>query len=55
MVAYTKDAKRVRYPLVPLQRTPLEYRSIFHLTTYFGRLGCVEFVYPETIQYADGI
>lgn len=55
MVAYTKDRERVRYPLVPLQRTPLEYRGIHQLTTYFGRLGCVEVVYPETIQYADGI
>jgi hypothetical protein len=55
MVVYTKDQNRVRFPLVPLQRTPLEYRSIFHITTYFGRLGVVEFVYPETIRYADGI
>ena len=55
MVAYTKDMNRVRFPLVPLQRTPLEYRSIFHITTYFGRLGVIEFVYPETIMYADGI
>jgi hypothetical protein len=55
MMAYTKDPQRVRFPLVPLQRTPLEYRSIFHITTYFGRLGVVEWVYPETAQYADGI
>lgn len=55
MVAYTKDRERVRYPLVPLQRTPLEYRGIYQMTTYFGRLGCLEVVYPETIQYADGI
>ena len=55
MIAYTKDKKRVRYPLVPLQRTPLEYRSLFQLTTYFGRLGVVEFPYPETVAYADGI
>lgn len=55
MVAYTKDPMRVRYPLVPLQRTPLEYRSIYHLTTYFGRLGVVEFPYPETLAYRDGI
>lgn len=54
MVFYTQERKRVRYPLVPLQKTPLEYRSIFHLTTYFGRLGCVEFVYPETMLYRDG-
>lgn len=55
MVAYTKDERRVRFPMVPLQRTPLEYRGIHHITTYFGRLGSVEFVYPETLAYADGI
>ncbi|WP_233161761.1 MULTISPECIES: DUF2184 domain-containing protein [unclassified Achromobacter] len=55
MVAYTQDQQRVRFPLVPLQRTPLEYRSIYQLTTYFGRLGAVEFVYPETLGYRDGI
>jgi hypothetical protein len=55
MVVYTQDKIRVRFPLVPLQRTPLEYRSIYHLTTYFGRLGVMEFVYPATVAYADGI
>ena len=55
MMAYTKDRDRVRFPLVPLQRTPLEYRSLFQITTYYGRLGCMEFVYPETCGYADGI
>ena len=55
MVAYTRNRDYVRYPLVPLQRTPLEYRSIYQITTYYGRLGCVEFVYPETICYRDGI
>jgi len=55
MVVYTQDKQRVRYPLVPMQRTPLEYRSIYHLTTYFGRLGVLEIVYPETLYYADGI
>lgn len=55
MVAYTNDLDRVRFPMVPLQRTPVEYRSLYQITTYFGRLGVVEFVYPETVQYADGI
>lgn len=55
MIAYTNDMERVRFPLVPLQRTPLEYRGIHQLTTYFGRLGGVEFVYPETIGYRDGV
>ena len=55
MIAYTKDPTRVRFPLVPLQRTPLEYRDLRQLTTYFGRLGAVELVYPETIGARDGI
>ncbi|MFG1399840.1 DUF2184 domain-containing protein [Roseixanthobacter pseudopolyaromaticivorans] len=55
MKAYTKDPQRVRFPMTPLQRTPLEYRSLYQLTTYFGRLGVVEVVYPETIGYRDGL
>ena len=55
MVTYTRDKKRVRFPLVPLQHTPIEYRDIRQLTTYFGRLGVVEFVYPETVGYMDGV
>jgi len=55
LMVYTKERDRVRFPLVPLQRTPLEYRNLFQLTTYFGRIGCVEFVYPETLYYMDGI
>lgn len=55
MVAYTKDIDRVRFPLVPLQRTPVEYRDLRQLTTYFGRLGAIEFVYAETLGYRDGI
>ena len=55
MIAYTNDKQRVRFPMVPLQRTPLEYRSLYQLTTYYGRLGVVEFVYVETCGYADGI
>ncbi|WP_047236650.1 DUF2184 domain-containing protein [Chromobacterium subtsugae] len=55
MMAYTNDKKRIRFPMVPLQRTPLEYRDIRQLTTYFGKLGVVEFVYPETVGYRDGL
>ena len=55
MLAYTKDKKRVRYPMTPLQRTPLEYRSIWQSTTYFGRLGVIEMPYSETLGYADGL
>jgi hypothetical protein len=48
MFAYRKDPMRLRFPMVPLQRTPLEYRDIRQITTYYGRLGAVELVYPET-------
>lgn len=54
-VVYTKDSQRVRYPMTLLQRTPIQYDSIYHKTTYFCRLGCVEVVYPETIGYFDGL
>jgi hypothetical protein len=47
MFAYAKDPNYIRLPLVPLQRTPVEYRDIRQITTYFGRMGGVELVYPE--------
>ncbi|WOQ37371.1 DUF2184 domain-containing protein [Acinetobacter soli] len=55
MMCYTQSENRVRFPMVPLQRTPIEYRDLRQLTTYFGRLGVVEWVYPETAYYADGL
>jgi hypothetical protein len=55
MICYTNEYDKVRYPMTPLQRTPLEWRSIYNLTTYYGRLGVIEVVYPETILYRDGI
>ncbi len=55
MVAYTKDKKRVRFPMTLLQRTPVQYDSMWHKSTYFCRLGVVEFVYGITIGYANGL
>ena len=55
MMVYTKDKKRVRYPMTMLQRTPVQYDGIYHKSTYFCRLGAVELVYPETMGYFDGI
>lgn len=55
MIAYTDDADLLRFPLVPMQRTPLEFRGIRQLTTYFSRIGVVEVVYEETLMYVDGI
>ena len=55
MVVYMKDKQRVRFPMTMLQRTPVQYDSIWHKSTYFCRLGVVEVVYPETIGYFDGL
>lgn len=55
MVVYTKDKERVRYPMTMLSKTPLQYDSIWHRSTYYGRLGVLEIVYPETIGYRDGL
>ena len=56
MVAYTNEANRVRYPLVPLQRISApEYRGIHTLQAYQAMMGGVEFIYPETIGYRDGL
>ncbi len=55
MVAYTKDKNLVRFPMTMLQRTPVQFVSMYHLTTYYCRLGVVEFVYPETLAYRDGL
>lgn len=48
MFAYERNRRRIRLPIVPLQRTPIEPRGIRQITTYFGRIGGVEMVYPET-------
>lgn len=55
MAAYSKDPDMVRFPMTLLSRTPIENRGLWQITTYYCRLGVVEFVYPETVQYADGI
>ena len=53
MVAYTKNREYVRYPMTMLQRTPVQFTSIFHAVSYFCRLGVLEIVYPQTLGYAD--
>lgn len=53
VVAYTQDEKFIRFPLVPMLNTPLEYRGLYQLTTYYGRLGQVETPYGNTISYMD--
>jgi len=55
MVGYTQKKEYVRYPMTMLQKTPIQYDSIFHKTTYYCRLGVLELVYPETVGYRDGL
>ena len=55
LLCYVKEKDRVRYPMTLLQRTPIQYESIYHKSTYFCRLGNVELVYPTTIGALDGI
>ncbi|NYY68592.1 major capsid family protein, partial [Salmonella enterica] len=53
IVAYTQDEKYIRFPMVPLLNTPLEYRGMQQLTVYYGKLGQVEAPYSNTISYLD--
>lgn len=55
MVAYTNDENRVRYPMVPIRRETAYYQGIHYTAPYIWAFGVMEFVYPETVQYADGI
>lgn len=55
MVAYTNDVNRVRFPMVPIQRQTSYYKGIHFLCPYVYAFGEVEFVYPETVRYMDGI
>lgn len=55
MVAYTNSEDRVRYPMVPIRRETAYYQGIRFIAPYLWAFGELEIVYPETIQYADGI
>lgn len=55
MIAYSQKPEYVRFPMVPLQAMQPQYRGIWVATPYYGRLGRVETVYPETIGYRDGL
>ncbi|MEK6290040.1 MAG: DUF2184 domain-containing protein [Paraburkholderia tropica] len=55
MVAYNNDKKYVQFPMIDLQRTPLEYRSLFQIVTYWTRIGQIEWRYGVTAAYRDGI
>lgn len=55
MAAYTNDESRVRFPMVPIRRETPYYQGIRFTAPYLWAFGEVEFVYPETARYADGI
>lgn len=55
MVAYTNDEDRVRFPMVPVRRETPYYLGIRFNAPYIWAFGEVEFPYPETVLYRDGI
>lgn len=55
MVAYTNEEDRVRFPMVPIRRETSYYHGIRFIAPYIWAFGAVEFVYPETVLYRDGI
>lgn len=55
MVAYTNELDYVRFPMVPIRRETAYYQGIRFAAPYIYAFGEMEFVYPETVRYADGI
>ena len=55
MLCYTNDEARVRFPMVPIRRETPYFLGIKYNAPYIWAFGSVEFVYPETLIYRDGI
>lgn len=55
MVAYTNMEDKVRFPMVPIRRETPYYLGIKFNAPYIWIYGEVEIIYPECIQYRDGI
>lgn len=55
MMVYSNDEMYVRYPLVPIRRETAYYHGIRFAAPYLSAFGELEFVYPETVRYGDGI
>lgn len=53
VVAYTKRKDIVRFPLVELQNTPVQFQGLRQNTVYYGALGQIEIVRPELVYYGD--
>lgn len=54
-MVYTNDESKVRFPMVPIRRETPYYKGINFIAPYIWAFGEVEFVYPETALYVDGI
>lgn len=55
MCCYTNQLNFVRFPLVPVRRETPYYQGITFSAPYVYGFGEMEFVYPETMLYRDGI
>jgi hypothetical protein len=55
MTVYTNSEDRVRFPMVPIRRETPYYQGIRFTAPYLYAFGEMEFPYPETVLYADGI
>lgn len=56
MVVYINDEERIRFTLsVPLQRLDTEIRNMAFHTPFVSQFSEVQFVYPTTVLYVDGI
>jgi hypothetical protein len=55
LVAYNQQYKYVRFPMVSLMQEQPTFDGLSQLYPFWGKLGQLETVYPETIAYMDGI
>jgi len=55
LFVYRQEKTMIRIPVIPLLRTPPDYRGIFQHVTYYSRIGVVEPVYPETCVLRSGL
>jgi len=55
MIAYTRNQDFVRWPMVPLVAMAAQFQGIWVKVPYYGRMGVVEWVYPETAAIRTGI
>lgn len=56
MVAYVNQEQHLRFDItVPLRRLQTEISSLMFKTPYVSQFSAVNFIYPTTVEYVDGI